>query len=1011
VASRIVKETVARFPKNHYEAWNMNREGMTYAEIAKHFGVNKDTVGKWIRPINNAINETAKDVGLKWQTEEARKAEEKRINDELVEISLRQKDRTAEAEAPSEVKVTKLTPEEIERLYPRTKGLKTEQALNSRKAELETELTGIRFQRAKSLDIPHNLEAARQALTRTLRMFGLEKYVAIETVDRILVPEGGEAAGVTIGDLVRLSEQFATESTGFEEGLHAAQRAGYFDAQSRDGKLLREDPKIRAKARVYQLRERKAGREVSWTEAIEEAIAKDFDAYARAHPEYSADPSSAPKSHWADPIKRAYLKIMAFFRDLYQNLRYYHFPTTDSVWHQVLTGKMRPTETVPMETAPLARSGDYWMNRKTAEDAMFQRAEEAAVEESPKTFERGYAERIRKQEGTLPDLAKFLEEQRQETTVRKDVDIEKEAEEWISSFPDSNSAAQAWLSEPLTLQNQDLRYVKARILTDRYYMENPSLYKVIVKRNATERTEMARGLGIGARDLDGDISVLGIANTAESMLKEPPVKGTIEELAVTRETKKVTEMMAKAKVDAVDQTVAEVNATAVEDALKSILDSIKTRLRNQIDELERHIASRTKIQKDSPLQVTDAEVDALRSERDKLKDEYDDIFAEPKEPAKPKTNAERLADAKARTQARIDAIRRQIAEKKRDVISEKKPLHEDMELMRMQEVEKALQSLLDKYITPPGRPHDAERRIKSEESRLTREIMELNDQINEGQRKVKKKPAPADSEMIRALREIRDFKKEVLDYLVPKPPLTEQQRSERAVRQMERMAKELEDRIAAGDIGPRQRGEVFHDTPEMKAAREHLDALRIQMKELRDAAKPKETLAERVAKRIESLLTDKKTKPTSAENILANTLRSVANRAIKEAETPSEKVAARELAAKLRKSNAWEYLAEAVGNREEFQHVWSEAKRILEEKFVENPYLEGFYTDDPRKFSFDTQTFFLAVKGAQTKSGFQSTYTGCYQVSGTISPGFYLLDSHSSTILSVQLLERDNKNE
>jgi hypothetical protein len=63
--------------------------------------------------------------------------------------------------------------------------------------------------------------------------------------------------------------------------------------------------------------------------------------------------------------------------------------------------------------------------------------------------------------------------------------------------------------------------------------------------------------------------------------------------------------------------------------LKTSLDSIKTRLRNQIKDLDQQVTTRTKILKNKTAPPTDPEVESLRVERDKLKAQYDEIFGKP----------------------------------------------------------------------------------------------------------------------------------------------------------------------------------------------------------------------------------------------------------------------------------------------------------------------------------------------------------------------------------------------
>ena len=140
-----------------------------------------------------------------------------------------------------------------------------------------------------------------------------------------------------------------------------------------------------------------------------------------------------------------------------------------------------------------------------------------------------------------------------------------------------------------------------------------------------------------------------------------------------------------------------------------------------------------------------------------LKDALNDEIKEPKS---------RLEDAKALVEKRIQKIRDEIAAKKRDVVEKEPPLHKDVELERLEQTEKSLTELRDKYLPKEKEPFVDEKTLKQRGKNLVNEISDLNDQINSKTRKTKK-PTVEDTKEIEALKQIRDAKKELLDKLVP----------------------------------------------------------------------------------------------------------------------------------------------------------------------------------------------------------------------------------------------------
>src|SRR5208283_460425 len=83
--------------------------------------------------------------------------------------------------------------------------------------------------------------------------------------------------------------------------------------------------------------------------------------------------------------------------------------------------------------------------------------------------------------------------------------------------------------------------------------------------------------------------------------------------------------------------------------LKSALDTVKTRLRNQIADLEYQISTRQKIVKVKTPTATDPEAALLLARRDSLKRNFDSIFTKPA-----LTDAQRVQNAMRAAQGQIN---------------------------------------------------------------------------------------------------------------------------------------------------------------------------------------------------------------------------------------------------------------------------------------------------------------------------------------------------------------------
>lgn len=157
------------------------------------------------------------------------------------------------------------------------------------------------------------------------------------------------------------------------------------------------------------------------------------------------------------------------------------------------------------------------------------------------------------------------------------------------------------------------------------------------------------------------------------------------------------------------------------------------------------------------------EIEALKA--DIKKEERRLAEAEAK---KEKTIAERLEEAKARVMKQIESIKEQIANKQR--VQKRDKLKPDAALENLMKQRDALSSLLDKYV-PKVDAYADERNAKAAKTKLENEIIELNRQIQKGQKdKIEKKESKESAELDN-LRAEKEARQSILEALDPTPKL------------------------------------------------------------------------------------------------------------------------------------------------------------------------------------------------------------------------------------------------
>lgn len=202
-----------------------------------------------------------------------------------------------------------------------------------------------------------------------------------------------------------------------------------------------------------------------------------------------------------------------------------------------------------------------------------------------------------------------------------------------------------------------------------------------------------------------------------------------------------------------------------------------------------------------------------------------------KETKEARTNSQRLEDAKKKVNDSIAKIREEIITKERELKEKQKPLNEDLELARLKESEAALKNLRDKYLPEPKDAFENEKARERVKDRLVDEIIDLNEQINAGEKKAKDiTPKFADDAQLNKLREIKKAKQGVLDIIDPRAK--EEVRIKSAIKAAGRSLAEYQRRLAEKDTSPKAK-EDKPTTPELDAIRKQRDDARKEYEEFK----------------------------------------------------------------------------------------------------------------------------------------------------------------------------------
>ena len=171
------------------------------------------------------------------------------------------------------------------------------------------------------------------------------------------------------------------------------------------------------------------------------------------------------------------------------------------------------------------------------------------------------------------------------------------------------------------------------------------------------------------RDLKGQMQQ--VAKLEDLQNKQPLQKTGLERRAPSDEERRL--------IQQVKEAMRRFGVVVTDPArqLKSALDGVKTRLRNQIADFEHQIATREKIVKVKTPTATDPEAELLRARRDALKAQFDSIFTRPG-----LTDEQRVAGAVKSVEGQIADYERRLAAKDISARGTRTPITPELEALR-----------------------------------------------------------------------------------------------------------------------------------------------------------------------------------------------------------------------------------------------------------------------------------------------------------------------------------------
>lgn len=319
------------------------------------------------------------------------------------------------------------------------------------------------------------------------------------------------------------------------------------------------------------------------------------------------------------------------------------------------------------------------------------------------------------------------------------------------------------------------------------------------------------------RDIRGQLQQ--VAKLEDLQAKLAPKKTGMERRAPSKEERRLIQQVNEAK------RRANIKETGP-DTLKTVEESMRTRLQNQIDDLQYQIDNKTQIVRDRTKTQPSAEVMALRAKRDALRQEFDALFPKDIGPL-PNPEVDRLNE-------RIAEVEKQIADGGKVDPKRAKQGPPIEQVAQLQERLRGLKEELGRVQEQAKQPKPDPAIAKLEES-----IAELEQRIKEGGAPAKpraERQGPP-TEPVFKLRKQREELQRQMAEMRRKDPATI--RLEAAKRAVEKSIAEYERRIAAGETAAKQR-QPGPSTAELDALRARRDALRAELDEMRPRASQEE---------------------------------------------------------------------------------------------------------------------------------------------------------------------------
>jgi hypothetical protein len=255
-----------------------------------------------------------------------------------------------------------------------------------------------------------------------------------------------------------------------------------------------------------------------------------------------------------------------------------------------------------------------------------------------------------------------------------------------------------------------------------------AIAKVIPEQTRRQTMDMMSGYGdykqlskdevsVTYRDLKGQMQQLGKLRDMEA--RKAPVKSGVERRTPSDEERRLIKQVEEAKRRG-GYTV-----TDPATQLRTSLQSMKTRLANEISDLQFQIDSGQKLVKGTRKVMLDAEATALKARRDALKEQFDDVFGK-----KGISDEQRVANAMRAVEKSIGEYERRI--KEGDLSSQKRPslTPETPELKAAREKRDALREQLQELrdlVNPKKTPEEIA--LQSMKTRLANSIADLADKL------------------------------------------------------------------------------------------------------------------------------------------------------------------------------------------------------------------------------------------------------------------------------------------